>query len=896
MDAVWPDRLGTGDRVRFDGQVCTVTGVRGGRVALLDGLGATEHVDMVFLVASEGFEFLAGGTGPPPLEQLAPPLPEAALERARWWRRHVTEVLNGVPYEASAGTEPLPAYDPSHRTLAEREEAKARELADLGVRGASARTVRRKRQRYQEQGLAGLADGRAGRRMTDEARMDPRVGATVWEVLTAQRSGAPLTAGHLHEQVLARLAGPISAGELPRPSRAAVRRLAAEMLAGEGRRRLRRVSDVAVGERVHLNTVELPLPPGGAGSRERLRVLVALDEATGLVLAAVVHTGHRSPLHATLLARMLVPVGMHTDWGALLSGRLFRTDRRPASSLIVRPDSLVVDGAHAPSLRALRPACAHLGIHVRYAQRVRPTDRRAVERTLDQFVSLFTDHLFSADGQAAHEAGWPPEMVQDLLDVWVAQVWPDAPAPTAPSGGAHTPRTRHETLTASAGWTPTPLPPHGFAELLSVAWRVVGGQGLRLSGQTYNSSALDPLRSPASPDTGRRFEVRWDPYDLRRVWLRPENDEWITVPAVVPAARPAVPATVLHHAPLEHTEVYAAIARQQPDPAANTSAHSPVSWAGPSCRDWVSFSPLPDQEDGSHAAPDDSRVAYHAGLPLRVPDVVSAAQRIGELLALNRCGTGARHGLLLHGVSGTGKTTALLEAAHRYTAQPPGIASEKPGSSAVPVVYVRLPPATSPRLLLAELARALGIPLRGSPPHRRPGGPGERGDDNRPHRPRPGRRGPASPQSGLVGHRRGRDPGLPLRPHPSDVRLCRYRQPRVPRHGGDAHTAPPTAVGTPGPSARRRGLAGGHQPVRRRAAAARARAGHPDRPGPSAPPAHRRERGPAGPSPAHRSRPGHPRRHRTTDGFTAFRADCSEPLVTPSSEATSDHTKRITNV
>lgn len=129
----------------------------------------------------------------------------------------------------------------------------------------------------------------------------------------------------------------------------------------------------------------------------------------------------------------------------------------------------------------------------------------------------------------------------------------------------------------------------------------------------------------------------------------------------------------------------------------------------------MSFSPLPDQEDGSHAAPDDSRVAYHAGLPLRVPDVVSAAQRIGELLALNRCGTGARHGLLLHGVSGTGKTTALLEAAHRYTAQPPGIASEKPGSSAVPVVYVRLPPATSPRLLLAELARALGIPLRGSP-------------------------------------------------------------------------------------------------------------------------------------------------------------------------------------
>ncbi|MEU3338488.1 AAA family ATPase [Streptomyces sp. NPDC006668] len=712
---MWPDRLVVGDRVRFDGQVCTVTGVHGGHVALLDGLGATEHVDVVSLLSSEGFEFLGRGAGPPP-EQSAPPLPEAALERARWWRRHVTEVLNGVPHDAPAGTEPLPAYDPSHRTLTEREEAKARELADLGVRGASARTVRRKRQRYQEQGLAGLADGRAGRHITDEARLDPRVRATVREVLAAQRSGAPLGARHLHDQVLARLTGPISAGELPRPSRAAVRRLAAEMLVGGGKRRLRRVGDVAVGERVHLETVELPLPSSGANPREPLRLLVALDEATGLVLAAIVHTGYRPPLHATLLARMLAPVGMHADWGTLMSGRLCRTDRRSASSLLVRPDSLVVDEDHAPSLRALRPSCTQLGIHVRYAQRLWPTDSQTVERTLDHFVSLFTDHLLSAAGRAAHETGWPPEGVQDLLDVWVAQVWPDAPVPTAPSGGAHTPRTRYETLTASAGWTPTPLPPRGFAGLLSVAWRVVGGQGLRLSGQTYNSSALDQLRSPASPDKGRRFEVRWDPYDRRRVWLRSEDDEWITVPAVSSAARPAV-ATVLHHAPLEHTEVYAAIARQRPEPAANASAHSPVSWAGPSCREWVaSFSPLSGQEDGSHTAPDDSRVAYHAGLLLRVPDVVSAAQRIEELLDLNRYGTGARHGVLLHGVSGTGKTTALLEAAHRYTAQLPSSASEeKPGSSAMPVVYVRLPPATSPRLLLAELARALDIPLRGSP-------------------------------------------------------------------------------------------------------------------------------------------------------------------------------------
>ena len=56
-----------------------------------------------------------------------------------------------------------------------------------------------------------------------------------------------------------------------------------------------------------------------------------------------------------------------------------------------------------------------------------------------------------------------------------------------------------------------------------------------------------------------------------------------------------------------------------------------------------------------------------------MPGVVSAAQRIEELLDLNRYGAGARHGVLLHGVSGTGKTTALLEAARRYTAQLPEV-------------------------------------------------------------------------------------------------------------------------------------------------------------------------------------------------------------------------------
>lgn len=535
MDAVWPDRLGTGDRVRFDGQVCTVTGVCGGRVALRDGLGATEHIDVVSLLAAQDFAFL-GHDGEPAPEASVPPPSEAALERAHWWRRHVTEVLTGVPYGASPDTKPRPAYDPACHTLAEREEAKARELAELGIGGASARTVRRKRQRYQQQGLAGLTDGRAGRHAAaEEPVLHPRVQA-VRQVVAAQQPGQPLAAGQLHERVLIRLAAPIAAGELTRPSRAAVRRFAAQLLIRSEEERAAPVTVVAVGERVHMNTVELPLPSGGEGGNERLRLLVALDEATRLALTAVVHTAPRPPLHAALLARMCAPLDVQADWGVLLSGKLRGADRRHAPSLVVRPTTLVIDGAHAPGLRALRDACARLGIHVRYAQRMRPVDRGSMERTLKRFVSLFTHHLLSAAGRGPHEAGWPPEMVQDLLDVWVARVWPDTPVPTAPMGGAHTPRTRYETLTASAGWTPAPVSPRQLTGLLNATRRVVGSSGVRLGGRLYDAPALDPLRHTMSSTGDRRpIEVRWDPYDLRHVWLGTGPTEWIRAYAAPPA-------------------------------------------------------------------------------------------------------------------------------------------------------------------------------------------------------------------------------------------------------------------------------------------------------------------------------------------------------------------------
>lgn len=162
MDAAWPDRLAVGDRVRFDGRACTVADVYGRSLTLADAVGGEEHVDVVALVRGPGFSVLDRAV---PASSAGPSRPTgSADERAHWWVPHIVEVLTGLPPGAPPGVRPRPEFDPARRTLGEREEAKSEELRRAGVRAASARTVRRKRQRYEAEGPTGLTDGRSERR------------------------------------------------------------------------------------------------------------------------------------------------------------------------------------------------------------------------------------------------------------------------------------------------------------------------------------------------------------------------------------------------------------------------------------------------------------------------------------------------------------------------------------------------------------------------------------------------------------------------------------------------------------------------------------------------------------------------------------------------------------
>jgi hypothetical protein len=109
---------------------------------------------------------------------------------------------------------------------------------------------------------------------------------------------------------------------------------------------------------------------------------------------------------------------------------------------------------------------------------------------------------------------------------------------------------------------------------------------------------------------------------------------------------------------------------------------------------------------------DDKRLDYHIRLAIVETPVLREVLRAGRLLTLlNRHATSARRGLILSGPAGTGKTTAITQFGKRHEVidqrQHP---TALPGTR-IPVVYVTVPPAATPRMLAVEFARFLGLPI-----------------------------------------------------------------------------------------------------------------------------------------------------------------------------------------
>jgi putative transposase len=101
-----------GDLLRLSGATLTVAGLDRATVRLAV-TGAVIEVPTAGLLAHPSLELVTASRVPMAPQPALERLPAETAETARWWERHLIEVITGVP----PGTGPRPDYDPARRSL-----------------------------------------------------------------------------------------------------------------------------------------------------------------------------------------------------------------------------------------------------------------------------------------------------------------------------------------------------------------------------------------------------------------------------------------------------------------------------------------------------------------------------------------------------------------------------------------------------------------------------------------------------------------------------------------------------------------------------------------------------------------------------------------------------------
>ena len=546
-----------GAYVTFEGRAWQVAAVAGASVRLVDEDGQTASVLASFLFADPTFAVVdspAPGVVPWGLMES---VPARERERALAWQRHIREIETGLPGGPASSGVPRPEYDPERKSMAEREQAKADELAQLGWPQVSRATVRRMRARYHAGGLMGLIPQRKPSRAT--GRADERVVAAVLEALRRQRGRSKGTLKGLRQltgQILADTHGP-GAVALPAPSTFnRLVRVLADPLEHPGRpartatttpvRPLTPTVALRPGELVQVDTTLLDVMAVGEDGRPvRPELTIALDVATRSVVAAVLRGESMKAVDAALLlAEMAVPHPVRPGWPAHLRlahasvpyNRLLALDARleqAAARPVVVPETIVIDRGRVFVSAAFLAACETLGVSVQPAPPRSPAAKGAVERTFGSINSLFAQHVAGYTGSHVLERGHAVQdeahftvaQLQELLDEWVTACWQHRPHdglrhPVLPKK-ALAPNEMWSALLGTCGYVPLPLTGADYTELLPVRFNPVTGRGIRINYRTYDHAVLNEHRGrPCPTHPGGKWEVHLNPHDVRQVYIR----------------------------------------------------------------------------------------------------------------------------------------------------------------------------------------------------------------------------------------------------------------------------------------------------------------------------------------------------------------------------------------
>ena len=452
--------LRPGDMLRLGGATHTVAGLDSATVRLADVTGAVIEVSTARLLADPSLELITAARVPLAPQPVLERLPAETVEAARWWERHLIEVITGVPPDSPPGTRPRPDYDPARRSLRQRELAKHDELTLSGHRvGLS--TLKRLRVRYERDGLWGVIDHRAARRTAPAGYVDPRVVAATRQAIAEETDRSTGTVGRLRRRVEAILAETAQAGDRPAmPPERTFYRLVERLAAGKhtfGSARTRRtlaqqpdgpfgaVTAARPGEWTQIDSTPLDVRvEHDDGTVDRVELTGLVDQATRTIAAAVLRPTTKAVDAALLLARALTPEPMRPGWTDAL--RLTRSvlphqslsaiDERLAAAAarpVIVPETIVCDHGKAYLSATFRAACRSLGISLAPAHPHTPTDKPVIERTLGSVATLFAQHVAGYVGSSVERRGtnaeqaaaWSMAELQALLDEWIVTVFTD---------------------------------------------------------------------------------------------------------------------------------------------------------------------------------------------------------------------------------------------------------------------------------------------------------------------------------------------------------------------------------------------------------------------------------------------------------------------------------------
>ena len=566
-----PRMLRTGDDILLDGELHTVEAVSGTTVRLANVVGAVSAIPVAELLASPGFALAssAGASAPLPPSGLLDGIPEA--ERARWWERHIMEILTGLPPGHDPGTAPKPEYDPDRVSLRQRELAKVAELQAAGHKTSLA-TVKRLRLAYEKKGLWGLVDQRSARQPRLTGRADERVVAAIRKAIGGETSRSTGTVARLRRETARILEEEHGAGAPPLPPDRTFYRLASRLSQGKhtfGSARTRRsaakppdgpfgsVTAARPGEWTQIDSTPLDVRVVlDTGIADRVELTWIIDLATRTIPAAVLRPTTKAADAAVLLARMLTPEPMRPGWtdavrmsrSVLPHRRLTNLDERlehAAARPVIVPETIVCDHGSVYVSRSFQSACRAMGINFQPTHKGSPWEKGTVETSFNAVGSLFAQYVAGYTGpsvehrgeNAGQDAVWSIIELQALLDEWIVTTWQNRPHtglldPVTPDR-ALTPNEKYAALVEAAGYVPVPLSADDYVELLPVAWHAINKYGIRRGKRTYDCRALNPYRRQHSGIERKKglWEVHGDPYDITRLWVRNHHDGgWITVP------------------------------------------------------------------------------------------------------------------------------------------------------------------------------------------------------------------------------------------------------------------------------------------------------------------------------------------------------------------------------